>query len=229
MDIMVDRNTGVRLTGVSAGDKTMGEAKRKAAVRSLQNELLKSIDVSRVASAIKKLATAASSHLGSDCYIHAAIAKEIMGRLGVESSIKVGAAGFRVGDGDSDVILHKKTPGMIPQPGGVAYHVWNQIGSYIFDTTLYQLRSKSAALDQLDGGHTEVSWCPDYLLTPVKSVSLLRDVIQLHAGCYHYSEDHDLTRLILSTAPVLDMDDVEVAWILYQNNELQVFGPNDIE
>ena len=206
----------------------MGEAKRKAAVRYLQNEVLNNIDVSRVASAIKKFATAASSHLGSDCYIHAVIAKEILGRLGVEASIKVGTAGFRVGEGSSDVILHKKTPGMIPQPGGVAYHVWNQIGSNIFDTTLYQLRSKSVTLDQLDGGHTEVVWCPDYLLAPVKSVSSLRDVIQLHAGCYHYSEDFDLTRLILSTAPVLDMDDVEIAWLLYQNNGLQIFGLNDI-
>lgn len=206
----------------------MGEAKRNAAIRNAQNEALAKIDISRVASAIRKLATATSSQLGSDCYTHAVIAKEILKRLDIDASIKVGTAGFRVGDGDGDVILHKVTPGIVPQPGSVAYHVWLQIGSYIFDPTLYQIPAKAESLDQLDGGHTNVTWAPDYLLAPVSSVSTFKDVTQLHAGLYHYSEDKSLTEQIMSNAPLLDMEDVEVAWLLYQNEDILVLGPNDM-
>lgn len=206
----------------------MGEAKSRAEACTKQNESLAAVDIPRLAAAIRKLATAASGHLGSDCYIHAAIAKEILGRLGVEASLKVGSSGFRVGNGNSDVILHKLTPGMVPQPGGIAYHVWLQIGDYIFDPTLYQLPSKAKALDELDGGHTDVIWAPDYLLAHIKSISPLKDVIQLHAGCYYYAEEPDVADLVLSNAPELDMGDVEVAWTLYQNENIQVFGPNDV-
>lgn len=206
----------------------MGEAKRRAAARQKQNEQLGKVDFPRLAAAIRKLASAASGNLGSDCYIHSIIAKEILGRLGVEVSLKVGEAAFRVGEGDSDVILHKAAPGMVPQPGGVAYHVWLQVGDYIFDPTLYQLPAKAKDLDLLDGGHTTVTWHPDYLLAHVETISPLKDVIQLHAGGYFYREEPALTSLILSKAPALDMDDVEVAWVLYQNENINVFGPNDV-
>ena len=61
---------------------------------------LDSIDLSRVSSAIRRLATAASGNLGSDCYVHAVIAQSILARLNIKSSIVVGYSAFRIGDGD---------------------------------------------------------------------------------------------------------------------------------
>ena len=206
----------------------MGEARRRALLREKQTEVLNGVDVPRLAGAIRKLAQAASGHLGSDCYIHSAIAKEILGRLGVEAVICVGEAGFRVGEGDSDVILHKLVPGMPPQVGGVAYHVWLRIGEVIFDPTLYQLPAKCKNLDELDGGHTNVQWAPDYLLAHISTVSTLKDVTQLHAGCYYYAEEPNIAVMVFANAPELDDADVEIAWTLYQNANIKVFGPNDV-
>ena len=206
----------------------MGEAKRRAAARIRQEEALANVDIPRLAAAIRKYAMAASEKLGGDCYIHAALAQAILDRLGVESAIKVGHAAFRVGEGGSDVILHAPAPGMVPQPGGLAFHVWLQVGYYLLDITAYQLRQKAAHLDDLDGGKTTVTWCPDYLFVPRKSVSSLKDVTQLHAGLYYYHEEPAVADKVISTASELDSDDVEVAWTLYQNEGIQVVGPNDV-
>lgn len=205
----------------------MGEAKRRAAALDKQEESLANVDIPRLAAAIRKLATAASGNLGSDCYIHSAIAKAILGRLGIEAKLVVGHAAFRVGNGDGDVIMHAPTPGMIPQPGGVAYHVWLQIGSFLLDFTTYQLKRKAIQLDRLDGGNTTVTWCPDVLWTPIRSISSLRDVIQLDAGLYYYREVPSVAAMIISSAPELDPTDVEAAWMLYQHEDMLVLGPND--
>jgi hypothetical protein len=191
------------------------------------DEAVARVDLPRLSSAIRKLATAASANFGSDCYIHAAIAKAILEKLGVEALIVVGFAAFRVGDGDSDVITHSPTPGMVDQPGGVVYHVWLEIADNILDLSTYALREKAAQLDKLDGGHTTVTWCPDYVFAPKSSLSSMRDVIQLHAGLYHYSYEPDVADKIISAAPDLDEDDVNAAWLLYQNQEMAVFGPNN--
>ena len=118
---------------------------------------------------------------------------------------------------------------MVAQPGGVAYHVWLELGDKILDTTLYTIKSKAAQLDALDGGHTTVDWCPEYLFVSKNTVSLLKDVIQFDAGMYYYSRDRALESLILSTAPVLDADDIETAWLIFQNPNLAVFGPNSLK
>lgn len=191
-----------------------------------RNTAIGFVDLSRVSSAIKRLATAASANLGSDCYIHAAIAQRILAKLGVESRIVVGYAAWRVGNGDSDVILHVPIPGMPVQEGGVAYHVWLEIGSKILDFTTYQLLDKAAHLDELDGETTDVVWCPDFLFVPKKSVSPLQKVIQLRAGLYFYMRNTAVEEKIVLTAPTLDEDDVETAWLLYQKPEIKVFGPN---
>ena len=92
---------------------------------------------------------------------------------------------------------------------------------------MYQLRRKAIQMDKLDGGSTTVKWCPDYLSVPKKSVSTLRSVIQLRAGMYFYKQDMAIENLIISAARPLN-DDVNTAWLLYQNQELCVFGPNNM-
>jgi hypothetical protein len=178
---------------------------------------------------MRKLATAASESFGSDCYVHATIAQAILAKLGVEAKLVAGYAAWRVGNGDSDVILHAPAPGMVAQPGGIAYHVWLEVGNKILDLTTYQLREKAAQLDELDGGSTHVTWCPIYLFVFKKSVSSLRDVTQLGAGLYYYSQEPAVEAKVMSTAPNLDEDDVETVWLLYQNQGMVVFGPNDIQ
>jgi hypothetical protein len=189
---------------------------------------LASADLPRLSSALRRLATAASGNFGSDCYIHAAIAQKILGRLGVESQIIVGYAAWRVGNGDSDIILHAPLPNMPPQPGGVAYHVWLELGNHLLDFTTYQLRDKAAHMDKLDGGTTTVQWCPAFLFVLKSSVSPLHNVIQFRAGLYHYVRVPVLETTIIATAPQFDENDIDTAWLLYQNPELKVFGPNNM-
>jgi hypothetical protein len=185
-------------------------------------------DLPRISSALRRLATAASGNLGSDCYIHAAIAQGMLNRLGVTSKLVAGYAAWRVGNGDGDVILHAPLPHMPPQPEAVAYHVWLEAGNHLIDFTTYQLRRKALQMDKLDGGRTTVKWCPDYLFVPNKSVSPLLKVIQLRAGLYHYVRVPVLEDKIITAAPSLDEDDVAAAWLLYQNLGLRVFGPNNM-
>lgn len=56
------------------------------------NPAFASVDLPRVSSALRRLATAASGNFGSDCFVHAAIAQKILARLGVESELVVGYA-----------------------------------------------------------------------------------------------------------------------------------------
>lgn len=185
--------------------------------------------IPRLANAIRKLATAASGNFGSDCFIHASIAKEILSRLGIESSLKVGHAAWRVGNGDSDIIMHIPTSDMTPQPGGIAYHAWLEVDGHILDLTTYQLESKGAQLDRLDGGKTTVSWCPEYIYSRKGYSSALRCVVQLSAGLYYYREKPELAETVIAAASQPDPDDVELAWLLYQNPEMIVVGPNNMQ
>ena len=184
--------------------------------------------LTRISSALRRLATAASGNFGSDCYVHAAIAQALLARLGVKSRLVCGFAAWRVGNGDSDVIMHAPMPNMPPQPNAVAYHVWLEVGGNILDFTTYQLRAKAAHLDALDGGNTNVTWKPDFLFVRKNSVSPIQRVIRLHAGLYSYTQKPEIEARIIAAASPLDADDVETAWLLYQNQELTVFGPIQI-
>jgi hypothetical protein len=188
----------------------------------------KNNDLPRISSALRRLCSAASGNLGSDCFIHAAIAQEMLTSLGVASKLVVGYAAWRVGNADGDVIIHAPLPNMPPQPGGVAYHVWLEINNHIVDFTTYQLRQKGLQMDALDGGSTTVKWCPEYLSVPKKSVSPLQAVIQLRAGKFFYKQVESIEKLIVSTALPLDDNDVNTAWMLFHNQELRVFGPNNM-
>lgn len=201
----------------------MGEAKRKRERALSGNQ----IDFARLAAALKKLCLAASVNIGTDCFTHATLGQAVLQAHGVRADIVVGFAGWRVGDGDGDVILHAPAPNMPYQPGGVAYHVWLELDGYIFDATTYQLRQKAVSLDLLDGGCTTVDWCPDYLYMSKKSRSTLQAVTMGHAGMYYYQQVPDVERHIMSTAPVMDVHDACIACTLYDNPDVVILGPND--
>jgi len=183
--------------------------------------------LSHISSALRRLLTAASGNFGTDCFIHSALAQTLLAQLGFESTLTVGFAGWRVGNGNSDVIIHAPLPDMPPQPG-VAFHVWLELGGYLLDFTTYQLPQKAAQLDALDGGTTKVRWNPPYLFALKSSVSLLRDVIQLRAGLYYYVRETELEARVIASSSSLDASDVSMALMLYQNQEMQVFGPRNM-
>ena len=192
--------------------------------RSDKHKVSHLLELKNISSALRRLATATSDQLGSDCYMHSALAQTILTRLGIDSTLVVGYAAWRVGKNDPDVILHAPIPGMPPQPG-VAYHVWLESSNRILDFTTYQLKRKARQLDELDGGTTTVTWSPDFLAVPKKSISPLHDVIQLRAGLYHYTHVPALHERIVAAAHPLDGHDVAVAWHLYRNPDLAIFGP----
>lgn len=59
----------------------MGDAKRRQAQNAAQRDKL-SLAVAQVSSALRRLATAASSNLGGDCYLHAELGKVLLADLG---------------------------------------------------------------------------------------------------------------------------------------------------
>lgn len=201
----------------------MGQAKKRAVIK----DRLRTYDFAAVASAIRRLALAASSHLGSDCYMLSVLARELLRIDGISAQLVVGYAGWRCGSGDSDVIMHCPV-GSIPPQKGFVYHVWLEIEiiNYIFDVTTFSLRQKARDLDLLDGGTTTVDWCPDYLFVPKSSVSALHDVIQKQQGMYFYERQQQVEQIIVASAPDLDPGDLDAAILVHQNQDTVVFGPN---
>lgn len=191
----------------------------------------------RAGAAIRKLATAASSHLGSDCYIHAAIGRSLLADLGIQTVIRAGHAAWRIGPGDEDVIAHKSDlGGYLPEGAqGFAYHVWLETveeggaSPILIDLTTYQLRVKAAQLDAVDGGCTQADWCPDLLVLRRDELRDYREVAKApDAGvAYYESVPGYLERL--SAAAILDSEDMQLARVIMANPGMSVVGPNQVE
>lgn len=204
----------------------MGEAKRKAMLR-IPSEPLRLDQVEDVSSAIRRLAVAASDRLGADCFVLSALAQAVLAKQGVHTTLVAGFCAIRVGQADGSVIIHAPVPGMVAQPGAIPFHCWLEMETMILDVTTFTLPAKARDLDKLDGGRTDVVFAPDFLFAPKKSVSSYRDTIQLEAGRYHYERRADAEAVVFAKAEPLDLEDVDAAWMLYQNREMEVFGPND--
>lgn len=207
----------------------MGESKRK---KQQQAVLLPDLQaaVSRVASAIRRLALAASGYLGSDCYLHAEMGRLLLADLGFKATLVSGYAAWRVGPGDGDVISHTlHTQGFLP-PGaqGFVYHIWLDCAGFLVDFSTYQLTQKGVSLDIADGGHTEVQWCPPYLLLSRDQVRSYREVaMALNPGVAYYETDDSLVER-LGPPFKIDPADLNAARLLMANPEMQALGPNDI-
>jgi len=208
----------------------MGEAKK----RRLQNMAIaakaQQVDFGRVANAVNRLTLAASENVGADCILQAALAQSILSALSVPSELCLGFAAWRVGQGDGDVISHIPQKGMEPATSRhFAMHAWLRVGDRIFDVTTAQLPLKAAQLDAQDGGSTQVDWAPAFVLAPLSEVSSYRDVAQGHAGQFFYKYDPALTAHLLTQMPmVLDPIDVANAWLIYENPDVNVIGPNQV-
>jgi len=208
----------------------MGEARN----RRLQAEQLASqragleVVVKQVSHALRRLAEAASANLGRDCYMHAELGRVLLADQGLTFQTKVGFAAWRVGSGDGDVISHtSKVQGYLP-PGalGFAYHAWLESAEWLVDLTTYQLRRKAKELDEADGGHTTVDWCPEYLLLPRSNARTYRQVAQApDAGSVYYEAVPELATK-MSAGFELDANDVANVRLIYSSPDMQVIGPN---
>lgn len=143
----------------------------------------------RVSFAVRKLASATSSQLGYDCVMHATLGRALLADLDFDAHRVVGYAAWRVGTGTGDVLSHFPAKrGYLP-PGveGFPYHAWLLCHGFVVDFTTYQFNVKAQTLDAFDGGHTTVSWCPDYLLQPVNRIRGHADVaMALRPGVAYY-------------------------------------------
>jgi hypothetical protein len=211
----------VTLNNNGPEERQMGIAKHRAVAHA---HIQDRVDISRLSSAIRKLATVASDRLGADCFVHAAIIREILGEMGVVAKLVGGYTAWRLGSGDSDVILHAPMPGMVIPEKALPFHVWLEVEGHLYDVTTYQLRLKAQQMDAQDGGKTNVEWCPDYLYVPKSSISPLIDVVQKNAGMYYYERNQDIERRVIETAPEPDAEDVNNVWLLYQNPDCKVRG-----
>lgn len=204
----------------------MGQAKqRKMAGATVDPRLVK--ELGRVASAVRRICSASSSRLGSDCALHASLSAELLLRLGWEARVVAGFAGWRVGEGHGDVILHAPMPDMPPpKPNELPFHVWIEVGNFLFDPTTYQLRQKAAELDALDGQTTIVNWCPDYLAVHRDTLFSLRSVRTGSSGTYYYQREQLVEGKVFGSCFGADPEDVELAWFLYHQQDVAVLGRN---
>ena len=184
--------------------------------------------VARVSNALRKLATAASSHLGSDCYLHMELGRVLLSDLGLQADRALGFAGWRAGEDKSDVIAHVPFV-QAHSPSSVKaypFHAWLVCQGHVIDFTTYQLRIKGKLLDAADGGHTNVTWCPDFLLLPLKETRTYRQVVSgFHPGFAYYEVRPELNSMLESKSEP-DPAAIGVARVLIANPDVVVFGPN---
>ncbi|MYM92681.1 hypothetical protein [Duganella vulcania] len=184
----------------------------------------------QVASAVRRLFTAAGANLGVDCLDHAMRAVALFKSAGFSAEVKIGYAAWRVGPGDGDMIVHAPMPGMVPQgPNAHPFHAWVELSdsNEVFDPTLYQLPRKARALDMLDGGSTTVAWAPDYLVTQYAQVKSLRTVTNEDVGMFYYQHVPALQAAIMARTQQLDAEEMEVLELVFSNPALHVVGPNN--
>lgn len=213
----------------------MGQAKarqlREAAYR---KQLAEQVNLENVSTAMRKLATAASSSLGGDCYLHALLTRAILSDAGIEARLTIGFAAWRVGSGDGDVILHAPAPGAIQHSrfssDALPFHVWLTLMDgktpWILDFTTYQLHQKARDLDALDGGSTRVDWCPDFLMMPANSAVSLPQVTRGHTGMCFYEVNAEMQGRVLGASRDFDPFDLNSLRLLVAHPHMEVVGPN---
>ena len=211
----------------------MGQAKiRRQQAASLLGSVLPVAQMA--ASAMRKLAIAASTHVGSDCYAHAKIAQILLADLGIKTRTVAGYAAWRVGSGDSDVIAHvRSATGFLPAGSlGFPYHVWLETISdegappILIDVTAYQLPQKARDLDAADGGNTEVSWTPDLVVLRREDLRSYKEVATAFATGLSYYEEVPGIMEHLDAAGSVDQEDVDMARLILASPGVDVIGPN---
>lgn len=208
----------------------MGEAKRKQAARERAMTALAQIDLDRVATAVRKLFSAASPVPGCECCLYAQFGQHLLQRLGVNAEVAIGYAAWRVGNAPGDVIAHHASHA--PQATGpaVPYHAWIDVAGRVIDFTTHDLIRKGTMLDAQDGGRTDVKWCPEFLFAEKHElVGGVFEVVQaMHAGVFYYERVPRLEAQYRAKAQRMDDHETDMLWMIYQNRDVAVIGPANI-
>lgn len=191
------------------------------------NEADLTVAASIVGSALRKLAQAASMGLGADCFAHALLGQALLSDLNIRSEVTLGCAAWRVGEEDGAVVTHAESDATnfaSCSPNAFHFHAWLVCGNFIVDFTTYQLGMKLEALDAMDGQHTTIDWCPDFLVLSRDLTRSFKEVATLTTGLSYYLARPDLLERHRSKIKV-DQDDLSTARIIMANPHVHVFGP----
>jgi len=200
----------------------VGEAKRRKGLEQKSREALAAQGEgpevpARMAAAIRQVVSALTDFHGADCLLWAHLGADLLRSIGVEDARAVaGSAVWRIGDGDSDVISHAREipneqvflqshAGDVP---GALFHAWVAAPSLklLADFSTCTLRDKARRLDEADGGHTNVDWCPEYVWIeghegPGEQLATPDQVRRApHAGAYCYVRHPDIEAKVLGGA-----------------------------
>lgn len=190
--------------------------------------------VERLSTALRKLSISSSKQLGGDCAAHAYLAQRILADHGVQTRVAFGVAAWRIGPGDGDVISHVPQVGKVQlmmQPKAFPYHAWLETDSAIIDFSTHTLGLKASQLDAMDGGHTTVAWCPDYLVLKLGDVKSFEDVANApQEGIAFYQEVPELLGLMKAHGFITEVSEVDlsVLQLIFRNPDIHVMGVNDV-
>jgi len=188
--------------------------------------------VEQISSVIARLYEAISMQRGVDCAPHAVLGRALLRDFNFESKLVAGYAAWAVGTASNAIISHVRQERGYSLPGTEAfnYHAWLQCEGHIIDLTTYQLRRKAQLLDAADGGYTEVTWSPSYLmLPPNRTLSYEKVRRSKLAGVVYYEPQPELLRRLESTATLaLEPEELWCARRLLADPSLNITGPNTI-
>lgn len=189
--------------------------------------------IERLSVALQKLTSSSSLQLGSDCAEHAYLAWHILTEQGFNCRVAIGAAAWRIGPNDGDVISHiprREDILAAETKRAIPYHAWVETDTSVIDFSTHTLRLKANQMDALDGGKTTVQWCPDFLLMSKGDIKSYGEVAQApQEGVAYYQEVPGLLDFMKSkgfteeTGP----DDLAILRLIFSNPTVHVMGVND--
>lgn len=189
----------------------MGESKRKKLASAMLIE--KRCDrqlLEKVAPAIRKVVGAMTGAHGADCLIYAAVGARALSLMGVDAKMVAGSAAWRVAPADGAVLMHaielaSGAPALFsPSPRdvdaavkGALFHAWIEVADEVIDFTTFALRDKARLLDEADGQHTEVLWCPDFLVKPRNEFDTFKKLVEgFTTGACCYVRHESIEKLV---------------------------------
>lgn len=189
--------------------------------------------VERLSVALQKLTCSSSLKLGSDCAEHAYLAWHILTENGFDCRVAIGAAAWRIGPNDGDVISHLPRRADIlaaKSTKAIPYHAWVETDTEVIDFSTHTLRLKASQLDAQDGGNTTVQWCPDFLLMPKVDIKSYGEVAQApREGVAFYQEIPGLLDFMKSKGFTEETgaEDLAILRLIFSNPTVHVMGVND--
>lgn len=188
-----------------------------------------------LSSALIKFMSGQSPNVGTDCFLYASLAHQILQRKGFDARVVCGEAGWRVGSGHPDVIAHSpRIDDFERLPNGkvrIPLHAWLVCEGKYIDFTTHTLPIKVQILDAMDGGDTKCEWAPPYLVcSPHESTSLEEVNSSLSPGVFTYVEFPGTYEKLLTARLVgpADSSDSEIVEFLMRSPSTVFHGYNDL-